>query len=343
MKEQGNRRFWLGFVILLFCATPAFASDLILVTGEKLIGVVILERGTERFVVQHPILGQLTIPTSDIRTIDDRPIDTILIPTEMTPNIPAIDTSKPEEQPSDESSKHKNAVPAKAPFVHWTSQLEFGGNVTDGPTETGNIVVRFRTTKTKPDNITRVDMNYRLSTSNNNRTVNRFDAGLFSEWNREDTEWNTFSQGRYEHAEFESWDHRLTGSGGIGYRFLNVKELNEDGNQVDFLNVIGRLGGGLRQEFGSQNEELAPEGLVGLDMDMRLSDDQRLLGITRYYPDLSESGQFRIESAIDWTIDIDKLKGVSLKLGLQHEYNSQKDVGISKNDVSAQATLVIKF
>ncbi|MCZ6835133.1 MAG: DUF481 domain-containing protein [Planctomycetota bacterium] len=343
MKELRTVRFWLGLVIAILIARPALASDMVLVSGEKLIGVVILDRGIDSFVVQHPILGRLTIATSDIRTIDDKPIEAILIPTRMIPANPALPAPTPSKDTTTDQEDSNRASSPDTPRVHWASQLEFGGNITDGPTDTGNLVIRFRTTKTTPGNVTRADMNYRLSTNNGDRTVDRFDVGFFTEWNDEISKWSTFGQGRYERAEFDTWDERLTGSGGLGYRFLELKEVDETGNPVEFLKLIGRVGGGLRQEFGSDNEDLAPEGLVGLDMNLRLSEDQHLLGITRYFPDLNESGEFRVESALDWSIAIDKLKGVSLRLGLQHEYDSQSASDISKNDISAQATLVISF
>ena len=53
--------------------------------------------------------------------------------------------------------------------------------------------------------------------------------------------------------------------------------------------------------------------------------------------------EFRLESKINWTINIDKMKGVSLRLGLQHEYDSLSPANIPKNDIAGRATLVISF
>jgi len=74
-----------------------------------------------------------------------------------------------------------------------------------------------------------------------------------------------------------------------------------------------------------------------------VSDRQSLSGATTYYPDLSTGGQFRWVSSVDWSIDFDQLDGISLKIGLAHEYQSKTSSGVPNNDISTFATLVIKF
>ena len=188
-----------------------------------------------------------------------------------------------------------------------------------------------------------MNLNYRLTTSQSKTTINRFDTGIFSDWKSQDSNWSVFAQGRFESAEFESWDQRITSSGGLGYLLMDVKDITEQGKAVDRFSLTGRLGGGIRMEFGSVNEDLAPEGLVGLDFDYHLSEEQQITGSARYFPDFNESGEFRLESRLDWTISIDKMKGLSLRFGVQHEYDSLSPSNIPKNDIVGRATLVINF
>ena len=188
-----------------------------------------------------------------------------------------------------------------------------------------------------------MNLNYRLTTSQSKTTINRFDTGIFSDWKSQDSNWSVFAQGRFESAEFESWDQRITSSGGLGYLLMDVKDITEQGKAVDRFSLTGRLGGGIRMEFGSVNEDLAPEGLVGLDFDYHLSEEQQITGSARYFPDFNESGEFRLESRLDWTISIDKMKGLSLRFGVQHEYDSLSPSNIPKNDIAGRATLVINF
>lgn len=374
-------RVWTACIVVFLFIPVARADDIELVSGEILTGVTIIEQRAEVFIVEHPILGQLEIPVAAIRTINDKPINIILIPTQppdQPPDLPPPDQPKPdqppvetppaplptdqtpradqpsateppaktpEDQPQSTLRELPPPPPPEVPPVPWRSVLELGGNITDGATETTNFTTKFSTTQTKPFKTTRVNMNYRIATDRRQRgrNVNRFDIGLFSEMRDEDSRWNIFTQGRYEIAEFEAWDQRLTASGGLGYQFMDVKGVDEGGATVDLFKLTGRLGSGLRQEYGSDNNQVVPEGLLGLDFDYRVSATQRITGNSRYYPDLDQGGELRIESNLNWTIDLDQMRGVSLRLGFQHEYDSQRPASIPKNDYSARVTLVISF
>jgi len=369
-------RLSLALILCMLLTAAARASDIELVSGEVLKGAVIVERGPEQFVIQHPILGRIAIRTTDIKSIDGKPTGTVIVPPPPDTTPPPGSTSPPPadgtpaptpiSQPQAAADGSPPAEPATAGaeqpaqelppaasppmraiepelVIPWVSQLEFGGIVTEGATDSTNFILRYRTTRTDPRNTTRVDMNYRLSTNDGDRTANRFDVGVFSEWKDEGSLWNVFAQGRFENAEFQAWDQRITASGGLGYQLMDLKDVDDAGATVDFIKLVGRVGGGARQEFGSDEDDVVPEGLVGFDLDLRLSEDQRITGNTRYFPDLDRGGEFRVESNFDWTIDIDKLKGVSLRLGVQHEYNSQSPSDIPNNDVAARATLVINF
>ena len=118
---------------------------------------------------------------------------------------------------------------------------------------------------------------------------------------------------------------------------------DEDGKAVDLLTTTVRLGAGMKREFGSENDDITPEGLLGAEFACRISDRQRLIGATTVYPDLSENGDFRLVSNLDWAIAIDRMDGISLKLGLTHEYQSITDGEIPHNDLAAHAALVVDF
>jgi len=340
-------RHWLVCVLILLFTSPVHSEEIELVSGEVLKDVVILERTPEVFIVEHIILGRLEIPVASIRTVNGRPLDTILVPTRsLKTTDPPPETPKPPvttPPPTTPPAVKIEPDLLSKPRVPWKSQLEFGGALTDGSTETSNFTIKFLTIRELPTNTTRVNLNYRLTTSQSKTTINRFSTGIFSDWKSEESKWSVFAQGRFESAEFESWDQRITSSGGLGYLLVDIKDITEQGTSVDRFSLTGRLGGGIRKEFGSLNEDLAPEGLVGLDFDYHLSEEQQITGSARYFPDFNESGEFRLESRLDWTISIDKMKGLSLRFGVQHEYDSLSPSNIPKNDIAGRATLVINF
>ena len=129
----------------------------------------------------------------------------------------------------------------------------------------------------------------------------------------------------------------------MGYRLLDLKGTDEAGKPLDLFNLTVRLGGGIRKEYGSLNEKVAPEGLLGAEFAYRISSNQQLAGQTTIYPDLSESGDFRVVSNLDWSIDIDRMDGISLKVGLVHEYEARTANNVPHNDIAAHAGLVIAF
>ncbi len=45
----------------------------------------------------------------------------------------------------------------------------------------------------------------------------------------------------------------------------------------------------------------------------------------------------------EWVLDLDTLDGLSLKLGLAHEFQSVTDPGIEENDLSVYGAFVLAF
>ena len=100
---------------------------------------------------------------------------------------------------------------------------------------------------------------------------------------------------------------------------------------------------GVRREFGSLNEDLQPEGIFGTDLEWHITPRQHLSAGSTLFPNLLDAGEFRVRSNAELVLDIDTLDGVSFKLGLAHEYQSQTDPGIDPNDLSAYGALVVDF
>jgi len=328
---------FLVFLLLLACGTSARAEEIILVSGERLTGR-IEDRTTETLVLEHAILGRLQIPITAVRSIDGRAIS----PTEPRPQQPGDFRPAAESQ---ESSRAADATASPAPETkpEWDSQIELGATATEGSTQDANVRLAMKTSRKTPEHLFRCDVGYRLATSRGDRTENYFTTGFLSQWEKPTSRWSEFIQGRLDSDEFESWDHRLTFAGGVGYRLFDVKGATEGGAAYDIFMLTLRLGGGVRKEFGSENDDIAPEGLLGAEFAYRLNTHQKIVGAMTLYPDLAEEGEFRLVSNVDWTIDIDRLDNISLRLGIAHEYESRTDPTIPHNDLAAYAALVIDF
>jgi putative salt-induced outer membrane protein YdiY len=331
----------LVFALALAVSTAwtALAEEVELISGERLTGR-IARRSAERLVLDHAILGSLGIPLSAVRSIDGRPLPPA---EEQAPRQSAEESA--ERKPSAEKEAEATATepPQPPPAPEWDSQIELGAAAREGTTDEANLRAALRTTRRRPGHQFKYDATYRLATVRGDRTENRFSTGFFSEWDRPRPRWTAFAQGRYDMAEFQSWEQRLTAAGGVGYRLMDLKCTDEEGRPYDAFVLIGRIGAGLRQEWGSENEDLSPEGLLGAEFTYRVNSHQTLAGETTAYPDLGDTGEFRLVSALNWSLDIDRADGISLKFGFTHEYESRTGSGVSHNDLAAFGALVIDF
>ena len=97
-----------------------------------------------------------------------------------------------------------------------------------------------------------------------------------------------------------------------------------------------------RAYFDQQPEDAASTTQTMLAA-YKITKNQTLTGYTHFYPDLGDGGTFRNESAVHWKMTLDPTKGMSLKLGLENEYESQVGPGTKHNDIKYYGALVHDF
>ncbi|MEM7229352.1 MAG: DUF481 domain-containing protein [Planctomycetota bacterium] len=334
----------LPVILILVLMNVAHASDTItLISGEELDGTVI-ERGQENIVLQHPILGDIEIPLTGIELINGTPMPAIA-PVRPTPQ--STTTSTPDAAVASMPAPAVD-VPAEPEVLEpdkpkWKSQIEVGANGSQGSTETADFRTTFRTSVEDDGSLFRFDTTYRLSTDRGDRTENRVTVGTFNEWKKANTDWTAFLQSRFDADEFQPWDSRITASGGLGYVLRDIQRENADGETYTYFKLTGRIGGGLRKEFGSPDDELAPEGLLGAEFSYAMNGSVQLAGGTTFFPEFRDSGEFRLVSNLDLTINIEELEGINLKFGVTNEYESLADPSFTDSDFSAYAALVFNF
>lgn len=172
---------------------------------------------------------------------------------------------------------------------------------------------------------TKAGISYIYGTSDGNKDTSRGVAFVKNDWLIEDSKWRYFGEGKYEYDEFQQWDHRLSGALGLGY------EIYED---EDTTLLIGRAGIGAYYEIGDQAEEkLVPEGLIGLELRHKLSENAKLNATTTYYPSLDELGEFRWNTGAELEVVMDADSGLTLNTGFEHRHDSQPGAGRKPNDL----------
>jgi putative salt-induced outer membrane protein len=310
---------------------PGSRVALNLANGDTVRGV-LLRTEEGGLVLRHTYMGEVRIPRISVisafvnvaprertPTVDDAGNVVPLIPQPVAPT---------------QDADPVEAGPSLEPEVKWQNSAELGIRGSSGNTERFNLDAALTLRREDSDTIWNFSSVYDFSTSDGEETANRFDVNTRFEWKLDDPRWTVFVQGRYELDEFQSYDYRVSGAAGVGYKFIE--------NDKTFLQ--GRVGLGASREFGDDaNEEVVPELLLGLDFRQELSDNARFEASTELFPGLDDGVTFRAISAAALEFDVTDAADLSFRVGVEHRYNSEVDDGVNRSDIDYFARVVWNF
>jgi len=305
----------------LICSAPVTADVIELTNGDKLT-VNILERTEQHIIVEHPILGQLTLP-----------IEQIISPPELSPE---KSTASDREASALQQSGLDDAPPLdpSAALAAWKYHLELGLDGTEGNSETSNFRGALMGDFENDDKRWHLGAAMNRSTTDRDATRNDFVAEAIRDWLIPQEKHFYFVDTRYDYDDFQAWRHRIAGAGGVGYQFAND----------DTFELIGRVGGGANYAWGGGSDsEVSPELLLGIEGKWKIKDGHSFEFKNTLYPDIGDTGQFRNLTSLAYIVTLDHAKGMSLKLGLDNEYQSQTDDDSKQNDLIYYAALVFDF
>lgn len=283
-------------------------------TGEVIaVDVVGADAESIRFV--HPVLGEVTVLRSEVEVLDES----------ASREVAAMAAAPREGDEEPVTGEEK-----KSP---WTTKITAGGALSDGNTESANLHASVLVTRETERMVTKFDAAYFYAETDGDESENRFTTGIQNDWLQPGSKWFYFARARFDADEFQSWDTRLSGHGGIGYRLFEDEPLK--------LNL--RAGAGATKEWGSDDEELRPELLFGFDGSWKVTENSEIVFDSTIYPDLDNTGEFRTLSNVGYTVMLDERLNLGLTAGLQHEYQSDVDPGREKSDVRLFAGLSMEF
>lgn len=220
-----------------------------------------------------------------------------------------------------------------APQVQWKNRAELSFGLSNGNTESSDLRLGYVGSRTTDVDKLRLDSAYYFQKDEARTQENEATAGFLYDRDIGASRWLWFADGRWDWDEFESWDHRVGGHAGVGYKLLDR----------DDLLLVMRAGAGAVREFGGARDEWIPEALVGADLDWRISERQSLEASFRYLPDLAEGGEFRTITTAGWVMRLDVEKGLSFTAGLAHEHQSRVDPGVEQDDLKLYAGVGLDF
>lgn len=323
------------FTLSLAClvADAALADQVTLTTGEVLQGSITSQTDVT-VVLNHPVLGKLAIPADKVaKVMTDAQLEAAQ---KAADEAIAEAKAAPADPPADATEATADAPAALEPdgfFDGWESTLDAGLSGTSGNSQNFASYINFKSKKETDRDRWLYDASYRYASEENESSTNRFSTGIVKDWLLPDSDWFYFADGRYDWDQFQSWQSRVTGHGGVGYQFI----------KDDTWDISGRTGIGAIREFGSDNDTIRPEALAGVDASWKLTKNQSLTGSAYIYPDFDDLGEFRAINKAEWTINMPDLKGAAVKAGIRHEHQSVVDPGDEHNDFWYYAGVSFKF
>lgn len=309
--------FFLGL------GSVAVGDAVTLSTGETLTVEIVGQNDTS-LIVNHAVLGRLAIPRTSIASVTrDEPAST-----DVKAPAQAVATAKTA-PPSDEG-----ALPKEEKKIEpWKSRFALGFGAEAGNTERANLTIELTMKRERKKSKTALDARYYYSEDRGDRNANKFTAGGVHDWLFPDSPWSFFGDSRYDYDEFNSWEWRLSGHGGLGYQLFDE----------DDLSVLLRAGAGGAKEFKSKRNQFIPEALFGGELDWKITSRQAIVAKTTFFPDLDDTGEFRNVTSAGWNYKLDDESNMALNLGVYNEFQSKTDHGIDKNDLRIYGGLSFDF
>ncbi len=235
-------------------------------------------------------------------------------------------------------------------FKGWDSSFDVG--ITGASGSTNNAKFRMGFGALYENNSHRWDFKtYFLYNSEDDEvTEQRLNATLVKDWFFKDTPWFAFASVTYDMDEFRDWDHRVQVAFGPGYQFIKNDEwefsgrmagtgIFEFGKKVDNPNNSDPFDEDVESTYlktNMQNFEL----MLGADLSWQISPKQKFTISNYMYPSMTDLGEFRNVTKVDWVHDLEFFEGLAIKFGINNEYDTTET---EANDLRYSMSAMFNF
>ncbi len=302
-------RLFFAFAALALAA-PA-AADLVRLTNGDVLSGTIVEQTDAGVVLDHAQLGRLTLKPDQVQAA--------VTGDEKLPAVPA---------------PPRPGVAGTSFLAGWTKQFQLGLSGASGNSSDADFLGGLRGSFADDTRRWNFDSAYVYSEADGVKEKDEAYATLVRDFLFPTKRYFVFLGGRYDYDQFEDWDHRANLTSGAGYSFI-------DRETFDFR---GRGGLGVIKTWGAPGDDKYElEGVLGLETEWIPTDRQKLRVANTFFPSLTDTGEFRNLTTVDWTLALSDGLGLSLNLGVQNEYETDVDPGTEKNDLTYRASLLYDF
>ncbi|HCO59949.1 MAG TPA: hypothetical protein DIT58_07115 [Porticoccaceae bacterium] len=286
-------------------------THITLSNGDTLEGEIVGQIG-ETTTFQHPVLGTLTLNSGQFSLVQAQP-----------------ETPPETEARKDTVSIAEQAAPRAPAWLlpEWEKQLDLGISGSDGNSQSQDIHLALNARHENAEHRWDFQSVYDQSEKDGEKSQDEFFAALNRDWLLPDSPYFYFTSGRFDWDDFQDWDYRLNLAGGVGKDFIK---------RDDWL-LSGKTGIGFNREFGGDDDDISPEGLLELLSYWTLTEHHKIEFKTTFYPQLDELSEFRNITSLAW---VNKLNAsMRLKIGLSNEHDSDVPDGVKKNDFKYATSL----
>jgi len=318
-----------------------------LVGGDSLRGELVSET-PDSIIMKHAVLGQMTIARSNMTSMVTQTANPAATPSEPG-NVAAIatDITNANQASSEavliDSAKGAGGATAAGtaaeapkpvlPVSNWKFVLAANANYTDASDKQLDFrVAGAAVYEIKDVEKWKTDAEYFFKTVNDATTDNNLLVTSVYDRDITATDWLWFLKAQGQASSLEAWEQRLSGWGGIGYRFFKAPPIA----------IVGKAGFGATHEFGAVNDTY-PEGYLELDGKWDITERQSIQGNVYIAPDLSDISQYITISRAEWALKVDPELGLSLVGGLRFQYQSNVPAGENATDLRVYAGLKMDF
>ena len=214
----------------------------------------------------------------------------------------------------------------------WEGSVELGLSGTDGNTETFNV--RFgMTAKHKTDYLVQtLQITSIQKSADGATTANTALIEGRQEWPMPQSRWNYYLHGLIEYDQFKAFDYRLSADTGPGYEFI----------QTEATTLVGRIGASVSQEVGGNAGNTKPELAISSEFKHKFNPTHSIMIKYDYFPNVTDFGDFRLNTQASWEIVLSHSWGLSLKLSMIDRYDSTPQ-GRRPNDLDYSTLVLWKF
>jgi hypothetical protein len=328
-----------------------------LVGGDVIRGTLVSE-SPETIVVRHPVLGDLTLQRLNVTAMAPTaamvPQEPPFVKAETQDTVLDVDASSPEgvrdmaakdaakvqasgdaaakgdasAPPADAAAQVDEPIPSK-----WKFSLAANANYVDSSDEQLDFRVAGSAVYEDPDvEKLKVDGEYFFRTVNSSTTDNNLLLTGVYDYFFQDSSWLAFGKVQGQMAPLEAWEQRLSGWGGVGYRFFREAPLV----------LTGKIGAGATREFGGINQTRA-ELYLELAGKWDISEFQSLEASCWIAPEFEDFSDYLLLSRLEWSVTIDPTLGMSFLGGLRYQYQSNVPAGDNPDDLRVYAGIKVDF